>query len=287
MIIAKQKDTGKFRYLITHDVRQGLGRAWAKFLVAGVLFGVFAAVYLVQAGNILRAGEVHEQTTLGDLLLYIYQGMPVYTAASGEAFTVPAMWLIVNLYIAFIVVIYPYNDLLGVGHQVLIRAGRRWQWWLSKCAWNVCCVALYYGIGYAVILLSALIGGAEMRMKLTESGAVLANVGIAWANPVKFSWAVFLLPALSSLALCLLQMTLSMFVKPVISYMVTAGVLVASAFFATPLLPGNHSMLVRSEALMPGGIALHPAALVDVVIIAAAVAAGIWRFRKYDILDRS
>jgi uncharacterized membrane protein len=97
---------------------------------------------------------------------------------------------------------------------------------------------------------------------------------------------VFALPLLTSIALSLLQMMLSFVLSPIYGYMIAVCLLVASAYFYSPILIGNHSMLARNALFYADGLGSAGGVLASVVTGALSVAIGMLYFKRYDILKK-
>ena len=78
--------------------------------------------------------------TWGDYLLCLFGGME----PPRGLFQAPFLWLLLHLGILFFTLPYLRGDLGGLGQQLLLRAGNRTAWWLSKCLWNAAAVVLFY-----------------------------------------------------------------------------------------------------------------------------------------------
>ena len=95
---------------------------------------------------------------------------------------------------------------------------------------------------------------------------------------------ILVLPLLVMAALNLFQMTLSLFIKPFYSYIVTAAILLISAYYVSPFCIGNYAMPLRSHMIMANGVGLNTGMLVSVIILVVAVIVGGLVFQRRDIL---
>lgn len=228
---------------IRYDLTIGLLQVWPKYLPAAAIFliPVFQLAVMVRAENSVGT------FTLGDTILYTFSGMTVYEPAAGDPFTIPVIWLLMNLYLAYVVGSYPARDLHGYGQQILLRSRRRGQWWAGKCLWNLISVAVYYALGWLIMTVSSLILGGNMTLRITsELWKMLTWEGSEAEKALMLS--AILLPPLCSAAVSLLQMAVMMIARPVIGYLLVACLFTASAYFYSPLLIGNASMMLRNES---------------------------------------
>lgn len=122
---------------------------------------------------------------------------------------------------------------------------------------------------------------ADYELQLVFSGL---NTQVFEQN----SWIyyVFVLPAVTSMAVSVFQMVLSFWIKPVISYICILAMYVFSAYYIWfPF--GNYSMLLRSlPALGDAGYTVFSAVLSDAVLLALSVSFGLIYFKKYTILGK-
>ena len=98
--------------------------------------------------------------------------------------------------------------------------------------------------------------------------------------------AVTVLPLITAIALSLLQTTLAIILKPIYAFLLIACVMVASAYFFTWVLPGNHIMLLRNALMMDGGIPTPFSLAYMTVLALASIIVGCVVFRRYDILNK-
>lgn len=273
--------------LAKRDFVGGILFQWKKYLFAALVFAFVSGVFYTLAHASAQVGEVHSIPTMLDALIYIFRGMEVYVPIPGKPFEVPGIWLLVNLFLAFILVSYPSKDLNEYGQHMLLRARSRLQWWTAKCIWNSCCVLAFYLVGYAVILLfTAIFGKVSFEMS-ADICSLLSKFHVNQSGYCNLILTVLVLPLLTSLSLSLLQMTLEFIVKPILSYAIILMLLVASAYYYTPFLLGNESMLLRSRVAMQNGIPFYLAVAIDCTVILIAPMIGYLFFHKSDILEKT
>jgi len=81
-----------------------------------------------------------------------------------------------------------------------------------------------------------------------------------------------------------MQMFLSLILKPIISFLMIASILILSAYSMSPYLIGNYSMVQRSEIFMKDGISILAATIVNIIIIIVSVIGSIVYFNRKDII---
>ena len=159
-------------------------------------------------------------------------------------------------------------------------------WWFSKCVWNVSSVIVFFLLGWLVMLAGTLLMGGPMSMELSSGmQAVLklnSNFYMSWVNSLALE--TILLPPLVMVALSLLQMTLSLFIKPFYSFIVTTSILLVSSYYLSPFLIGNYAMPLRSDRLLEDGVNLTVGIWFAVAVIVISIVVGEIVFQRRDIL---
>lgn len=271
--------------LIAFDVRNGIVRYWWKYLAAAAFSFLFSLAFARQL--VLMQGRMDllvAPSTLGDCLTNLVVAIPRYVFETGFPFVFAGPWLLTLLLVAYLTLGYPCRDLGGPDRQLVMAAGSRWAWWLSKCVWVVLSVlAFFLAIGVGAALWTVVSGGslglhlssgvAEMLGCVSDSGSSTLWQSAAW---------LYLAAVLVALALCLVQMLVSLFVKPILSFIVTIVLLFLWAECEGPSLTGALLAVlprqpgdVAAQALVGAGVAFG--------VIALAVVVGGLCFKHTDI----
>lgn len=183
---------------------------------------------------------------------------------------------------------YLLNDLTNAGQQVIIRCYARRDWFLSKCVWNLLACLEYTAVGVVTVLLFSLLSGGSALLENTPD-ITLSIYGDVIYEPVVLSAAnvmvlTFILPFLSLAALNMLEMTLCLFVRPVISFITCMLLLLLPLFFNSPLVAGVGAMAMRSSLIAEEGIHPESVGIVAVITVGICIVAGCSRFSRVDIL---
>ena len=268
-----------FKY-IKHDIKNGIGSQWKKYVAAGVIFSFLCGVvYRAVWASGQHPGSIPlPAPTMGDYLFQLLQGS---SRPYSQDFDVNVLWLLVNLFLGYIVSFYPFKDLHGYGQLMLIRSQKRNSWWFGKCVWNVGCVTLYYAVLWLVAGVFALLTGSLSLVPTAEIQAAVTRGSVEGLTPVSLVFHALLAPWLASLAISMLQMTVSLFTQPIIGVLTVCAVLVVSIFTDSFLAPGNYLMMMRHGLSIPWAAGC----LWLVFLVAAAVLAGYFGFKKRDIFS--
>lgn len=283
----------KYIKMIWFDIRRGIIQKPVLFIVP-VFVALIAcfdlnnriAVRNETDGYEANGCRTQEEGGSADYMMYIYGGMDRYDPESGHSFVLPVRWLIVFLLISFITLSYPYKDMQGFGRQILIRTKGRTIWWLSKCIWNILSVVIYHSLIFGAAALFSIAAGkgitGEINKELQYEVFQISGDS-ALSGDIPWPAAILLLPVLVSLCLSLLQMTLCLLMKPVYGFLITASILISSAYFTSPCLIGNYAMSMRYEMVIQDGVCIAAGLAVPLVLMAVFAGAGVIRFRRYDI----
>lgn len=265
--------------LICHDLRCGLLRK--RYITVPLIF----AIPCLLLSSTLRSVEY--TGTWVDYALYCFKGIePIDLSYTIVQIQLPVIWLLVICGCLIINLDYFLNDLSQTGLQVLYRCDSRQHWFLSKCIWNIFSCALYFVLAGLTMFVFLLFTDSNLQFMNTPE-ITMSIFGLAEPVELNISQCILLvivLPYLTMSALCILQMVLCLFVKPVLSFLICVSILVISVYLDSSLILGNGAMAIRSNLLVPNGLDWHIGAFLAVCIIIFCVIFGIWKFTRVDIL---
>ncbi|WP_419516980.1 hypothetical protein, partial [Hominenteromicrobium sp.] len=88
------------------------------------------------------------------------------------------------------------------------------------------------------------------------------------------------------LTITLLQQLISLFIKPIGSFLVMAVFLFLSAYFMKPFFFGNYAMMIRNALLCEGGVDAAEGILILSLVSLASIAGGCVVYDRKDILSK-
>lgn len=231
--------------LLRHDIRCGLLR-W-RYLTSVLLFAIPCFMF----ARILHQTNI--QGSWMDYMLYLFQGKePIVRITTGERIDLPVLWLLVTSGCLFINLDYLLKDLTNAGQQIIIRSKSRASWYLSKCIWNLAsCVVYFMAAGITCAIFTWATGAQLSIQNTSELSFMLFGFGISEQLTLTPTYAVlasWVLPFLTMFALSMLQMTLCLFTKPIISFVVCISQLVLSVYLDSAFVLGNGAMTIRVSA---------------------------------------
>lgn len=273
----------RFFRVLRCDLRLALGRQWRYLLL-------LPAGMLLFCANLYRWVQEMEPGALLDLqdyLVYIFGGMGRYSPSPDEPFLFPGIWVCSVGLMLFLMLRYPREELYESGQQLLQRSGGRCRYWIAKCVlqlvMTVCCFALAYG---TVLLFTLLTRGTLLESLNGEWVEILGRVNVNWDEIAQSPPWMYLMPPATVLLMAGIQQIVSLLTGISIGYLVSLGLMIASAYFMTPWLAGNYGMLYRAGSVMAEGFAMEQSLLVCVLAWVLMSAAGGVYFCRMDILKR-
>ena len=267
--------------MIRQDVLRGIKESRYRYAICVILIFILIIMNNNSMRSVLRDIDSNALGMM-DNIMYMLKGMSVYIEGKGRDFKLPVCWMTVQFACSVVVFNYIKTDIRGIGTGIIIRMRSKKKWWLSKCIWNVCSVALLYILLYAGCCIVSLMYNGTMGF---NREIFLELNGVAYGSVDIKSVILFLIfmPMLTSIALSLLQMCMSIVISPVISLMSIMVIDILSCYFTTPFLVGNYSMLLRSAIYKADGISLSTALAGNIIIIAVAVVLGMLLFDRSDL----
>ena len=263
--------------VIAYDLRHGLGRK--QYLALPLLFLIPCILWI----ELMRDAGVPGK--LGDCLAFIWMGRsPIQPGEIPE--NLPYFWMLTVIGSLYFNLDYLLNDLTRFGQQIIFRIGSRRCWYLSKCIWNMAACGLYMLTGILCAVISTVLAGGTMTWQITpEMLRFFAGFPPEDMTAMQCLCLYLLLPYLAVWAFNMIQMTLCLFVKPIVSFLCSLTLVVLTIFWSSPYFFGNGAMVVRSGFLGEQGLSPVALGLSALAVIVAAVIVGCWRFEKMDILS--
>lgn len=202
--------------------------------------------------------------TIFEGIFLIFSGDPP-RQISESSFSLPVTWLFINAYIAFTFRTSPFEESVLHEQLMMIRTTKRETWWLVKLA----CMLVFVTLEYAVIYVTSI------AWSLFCSDGAAAGDGALH---------ILLAPYLTSLMFCGIQTTINLLTKPVIGFLSVIVIMVASAYYYSPIAIGNCSMLLRSKLAMESGISLYTIIFETLFVLLCCSVIGCAAVKKVDLL---
>lgn len=270
-----------------YDLKIGFRKSiMCLFIIAAIVVTAGIAFHFQIADEKSAGLELPRELNSMDYFLHIFEGMRPFDKLSDEKFQLPITWFLINMILFYFTGKYPYSEIYNNhGANVLMKGGSRNKWFLSKWMWCIAGVILYYFVAYAFVAIFCLAVQVPISFDIRsiEYQNLLSPIfESTQIDTVK----VMFLPIISSMAAVSVQLLVSLVTSAVMGFMFMAVLYISSAYYFTPFLIGNLSMLARSSIFCIDGINIIQAVIMSIVIIVLALVAGIWIFRRQDIMER-
>lgn len=270
--------------LLAGDVRVGL-TAMVPRLAVGLVLCAFLC-FMLYARN-RTALEPVGSLSFGDYACALFAGMREHVPSPSERFPLPAGWLCVCAFAAYATLDYPVRDLRGMGAHLVVASGGRWGWWCAKCCWVVLCVVVYWLAALGVCAVWTIATGGAFDCNVTPGVPDLLDFPAPELERIPTGiWETLLAVLAVLVAVCLVQLAVSLAAGPFVGLMATLAILFLSAFFMDPWLIGNYAMAARSDLMVANGVSAGMGAALALVVATAAVVLGGVVFRRLDIVGR-
>ena len=280
-----------FYRIFALDVRRSLLGRWKRFSVALLFFVLVAFACKISFSNAyLQSPQLSPfaAPTLGDFLLYAFGGCDLYIFDLDRPFAIPFQWLLLILLAIYINFDLTEESSAGVNVQLLLRAGDKKQYWLSKILCITISTSLYFMLGVIVTLgCGSALGGVS---SLEIDNLILNVMNLSSMVPREATSPAFIPTLLmvwfAILTITLLQQLISLFIKPIGSFLVMAVFLFLSAYFMKPFFFGNYAMIIRNALLCEGGVDAAEGILILSLVSLASIAGGCVVYDRKDILSK-
>ena len=280
-----------FYRIFALDVRRSLLGRWKRFSVALLFFVLVTFACKISFSNAyLQSPELtpFATPTLGDFLLYAFGGCDLYIFDLDRPFAIPFQWLLLILLAIYINFDLTEESSAGVNVQLLLRAGDKKQYWLSKILCITISTSLYFMLGVIVTLGCGFALGGVFSLEIDK--LILNVMNLSSMVPREATGPAFIPTLLmvwfAILTITLLQQLITLFIKPIGSFLVMAVFLFLSAYFMKPFFFGNYAMMIRNALLCEGGVDAAEGILILSLVSLASIAGGCVVYDRKDILSK-
>ena len=288
----------KFLKLLQYDLGKNLLAKPIKWIVSGLLFLYFFLNFTLDGthtfwckNTLMENIQVFHglEISVGDSLIYLTGGMlPIEFTSLTDNFQFPVMWLLPHITILYITLSYPSDDLNCMGIQVLTRMRSKYLWWLSKCLWNILSVVSCFVVGLFVWYLLSILTGKVMDYSLNEIFFNrMFHDYISEQNAANFEYIMcfIIMPIVVCITISLIQMALTLYIKPVFAYMMVCIYYIAGIYYANPVLISNYAMSSRSSVLGLYNFRPETGIVICSVFATTAIIIGVIRMKNKDLIN--
>ena len=223
------------------------------------------------------------------MVMWMLKGMKKIETGRHMNIDIPSVYIFPNVIIAFIVGNYIIKDLYGYGKSVLLKAGSRINWWISKCIWCLVSALVCYGMMYIVIAVAGICTGSFSISPTQDVCCYMLNMDrqyIENVDIVRLMLSVMGTSLVMTMTLNMIQITIGLILSPTIGYMAVMVFLVVAAFSDSPVIITLYCMAVRSGLYMPSGYKIAPALVIMFIMIMVCAIAGAVYSSHMDIISK-
>ena len=252
------------------------------FVIAGMICQGTYTVYIKHFSDNMIAGN----GTWFDYLMSVNPGMKVFSIVEDKEFNVPIYWFTMQIMMHYMIAYYPENDFRLYGKTIIPKIGSAGKWWISKCLWCILSVLISYGLIIVSTLLFANIHNAKIKPEVTNRFlSQLHGAAVDYLSSGDIILIVIIVPMMTTISLCLLELLLSFIISPVISYIMICAMYVLSAYYHTWWLTPGFTMWKRSSYVnFQKGYTPKTGILIAVYLSMACIIGGKLYFDRKDVL---
>lgn len=267
----KSKTVNRSFSFLQYDIKNATKRNRLKVIL--VLFVCFVICL-----NYNR--KVSSPAGFWNYVVYAYAGMEEYFPETGMRFEIPVYWLLLTLYAPYLTGSYAYDEMRnGFGLQALVRMKNRTGWFMGKVLYCLTCVSFFHlTVWTGFFFFSVILNGSRQSSDIL----LFESLGQSMENISLQSWfyiSLVLFPVVESIFLSVLQIVVSIVLKPVLAYLAVIVYVIASVYWRSAFLIADYTMLLRNQGDCRGILIMVGLIFMEIII-------GILLFRKKDLLKK-
>lgn len=273
---------------MTYDLKIWFRSEWKKYIPIVLIFAYVAITVSISADSIGTSPNII------DFLFGLFKGEIPYVVNTYESmripFTVPPLYVLFNFYLSWIIGYYPLKDMNNLGKMVMLKHRTKKKWWLNKCIWNVCTILSCYFVGYLTFIVALVVkGDFSFHCNRSLLKEIINNDKVDYTRIASLSRSSLIIiciviPVIISIGLSMMQMFLSLIIKPVYSQVIILSILIMSVFSCKVFLPGNYLMIIRNKLILTdSGVPSNIGLLIGILMMIIGGSAGFIVIKKRDI----
>lgn len=270
--------------LLKTDIKLFLRKKWVYIFVFCFMIGIIFWDYINKTYTVDTT--YNRSVSFGTFWLYIFGGMGIYRPSLTNPFLFPALWTLLIILFHFTSYGLLHEQLETVGKSLLLITGRT-KFWIEKILFFVIIIFLIY---VSVFLLSLTLFAFVFPDAISLSvNSIAMDIfrDVDWIvdpSTVNISWELFIMPLFVLETTTLFQLVLSLWIRPVFSFMCIVSLYICSAYFFSPFLIGNYAMPVRNTIICANGVSSVVGTIMCVLLSLFFVFVGLIRFCNFDFL---
>lgn len=279
-----------FYKFLRHDLRYGIFLQWKRCIVTFLMFFCLAFPHflVLRIYELIHPDYFNVPVTTADYFFAMVGGCGQMEALDGAPsfFSIPTSWAVFVLWLLFVSLYYPFAELRGIGKQLMVLSGSRWNWWFSKCVWVSVNTIVNFLLAFLASTMCAILLGAKFSMQANYYVASELQMQMQHLTS-STTWdmgTAFLFLCFALIAFALVQLALSVVIRPIFSYLAISAYLFAGIYIQSPWFLGNYLMAARYHLFIDTGVSVGQGFLILIWLIALCVLLGGICFSRMDIL---
>ena len=212
---------------IKNDIKRFLiHNRYRMILCVIIIFSLMAAFYM-HTGVISSVKNKEIQPSACDYILYMTRGVCHVTEENIKRLEIPYVWISLCVMCSLMVLDYLYNDMRGIGRNVLVYSRKKNLWWFSKCVTTVIAITIVYMIIWIMSLVFTVVSKGSMTGVHTDLFITMysINTSLLPSDMLDYSQMaiclyIVLYPWFISVCIGLAQVMLSLYTGPVVSFVI-------------------------------------------------------------------
>lgn len=274
------------RYELVSGILFSRGRLALSVLVIVLLCGGFMLSYSSLVGGLPELSGKKPLVDFAMVFGFLLTGSDFYSMDGSTPFVIPAVWILAQTAIAFLIGSRVNDTLEDQALQTLTRVQSRDTWWIAQCIWVFIMVAIFYIAAalFAVLLAFILTAQATPGIEL-DLWSYLTSSPRPEGGMFDFA-SLFIAPFLLSAALSMLQVSLSLVIGPIPAFLAILCYDIASVYLNLPFLIGDDAMIARSSFAHVGGYNPLLTMLIALLVFVASAILGRTLLLKKDLAGK-
>jgi len=199
--------------------------------------------------------------SLLESIFCIFKGIKEYMPDTTTSLELPLIFMFIYFLLAYMIGDYAVKDMTHYGLQIIVRIQSKTNWWIVKVLWTTINVFIYHffvylGIGAAYIAFSLFHNNEICIVPYSYDAVKMVLKGIpdyTEAFIFEMSAAACVLPFLMSLAISIVQMLFTLFMKPIYSFIIVVSMYALSFYYCNIYGLANYMMLYRNHLMNENG----------------------------------
>lgn len=258
--------------LLLRDIKYGFYENRYKYLVFILMILVLSIISAASYRGTIRGN-------FADIIMNILPG------ERNVEIHIPILWILINSYVLFIIGSYAYDDYKENSLYIIYRTNGKMEFWISKFLWTILNVLLCYIILFGIIMAVGyiILGGGFSYSAYSELTTLPSMLRVATIGELVFTISTSFLALWLSLSL--LQLSLSIIMKPINAYIFIMVFLMIGIFIPSPIFPAQYCMILRNEIFDNlYNITLLKTVIYNCIIAMVAILIGIFAINKKELL---